>query len=140
MRISILFLTVLGSVGLLAAQTSPQVKRTVASETSPASGKDMYVHYCASCHGKEGKGDGPAAAAMKVAPTDLTQLAAKNKGNFPEVRVARIIDGSDTVGAHGSREMPTWAELFHSMEGDKSPTAKMRIANLTAHLRSLQAK
>jgi len=52
--------------GILAGQSAPQIKKTPVKETSAASGKEMYVQYCASCHGKEGKGDGPAAAALKT--------------------------------------------------------------------------
>ena len=56
---------------MLSGQNAPQVKKTAVKETSPASGKEMYLQYCASCHGKEGKGDGPAAAALKAAPNNL---------------------------------------------------------------------
>jgi mono/diheme cytochrome c family protein len=126
------------SCGILAGQGSPQVRKTLVKVPVAASGKEMYVQYCASCHGKEGKGDGPAAAALKASNTDLTTLAARNKGVFPEVRVARIIEGSDELAAHGSREMPTWGQVFHKMEGDAA--MKLRVANLTGYLKSLQAK
>ncbi|HUJ11528.1 MAG TPA: c-type cytochrome, partial [Verrucomicrobiae bacterium] len=36
------------------------VKHTTAPATSPSSGKEMFMSYCASCHGKDAKGDGPA--------------------------------------------------------------------------------
>lgn len=38
----------------------------------PEEGKEKYAVYCASCHGITGEGDGPAAAALAVKPTDLT--------------------------------------------------------------------
>ena len=126
------------SCGLLAGQNAPQVKRTAVKETSPASGKEMYLQYCASCHGKDGKGDGPAASALKAPPMNLATLAARNNGTFPDVRVARIIEGADELTAHGSRDMPTWGQVFHQMEG--SATMKLRVANLTNYLKSLQAK
>jgi mono/diheme cytochrome c family protein len=125
---------------MVTAQTLPQVKKTTATATSPVSGKEMYAHYCASCHGKDGKGDGPAARAMKSVPTDLTQLSATNSGKFPELKVAHAIDGTYDLAAHGSRDMPTWGEVFHQMDGSGMQTAKIRIANLTAYLQSLQAK
>jgi len=126
--------------GLLAAQKVPQVKKTTATDTSPASGKDMYAHYCASCHGKEGRGDGPAARALKSTPTDLTRLSATNNGKFPEIKVAHAIDGNYDVAAHGSRDMPIWGDVFHEMDGSGMPTARIRVANLTTYVQSIQAK
>jgi mono/diheme cytochrome c family protein len=122
--------------GMVAGQGSPQVKKTEVRETSPASGKEMYLQYCASCHGS----DGPAAAALKAPLASLTTLATRNKGTFPDVRVARIIDGSDDLTAHGSRDMPTWGQVFHQMEGSGPSTMKLRVANLTSYLKTLQAK
>ena len=59
------------------AQTDqkPVVKSTTIKQTNPTSGKEMFTEYCAPCHGVDGKGNGPAASAMKIPPTDLTQLA-----------------------------------------------------------------
>ena len=71
----------------------PQIKNIPAIYTNPPSGRQMYDAYCASCHGQGGKGNGPAAPALKVAPTDMTQLAAKNGGIFPENHVAEVIKG-----------------------------------------------
>jgi mono/diheme cytochrome c family protein len=134
---NLIFLVFVVCIGC-SAQT-PRVKKTTVVATSPASGKDMYFQYCAACHGKNGKGDGPAAAALKTPPMDLTKLSANNDGRFPEVKVVRIIEGSDTVAAHGSRDMPVWGEIFHHM--DASPaTAKVRLANLSPHIQSIQRK
>ena len=65
------------------AQTSTQIKQVPVKETSPASGKQMYSTYCAVCHGADGRGNGPAAVALKEHPTDLVQLAKENGGKFP---------------------------------------------------------
>ena len=124
--------------GLLCAQ-SPQVKKTAVTATSPDSGKEMYVEYCAVCHGKDGRGGGPAATALKSAPTDLTKLSASNGGKFPETRVVHVIEGADNVIAHGSRDMPIWGALFNKLDGSGA-VAKARLANLTAYLQSIQGK
>ena len=58
----------------------PEIKHVPVSHTSAASGKEMFTQYCASCHGKEAKGDGPASAALNTPPPDLTRLAKKNDG------------------------------------------------------------
>src|SRR3974390_1178903 len=67
--------------------TTPEIKHVPAPYTDPTSGKEMYTQYCASCHGMDGKGDGPAAAALKIQPTNLTTLAAKSGGAGPAARI-----------------------------------------------------
>ena len=42
-------------------------------------GKQMYVSYCAPCHGVDGKGNGPVAAALKKQPADLAVLSKKQR-------------------------------------------------------------
>src|SRR5271157_6414508 len=84
----------------------PVVKKTPIKQTSAASGKEMYTQYCAPCHGIDGKGSGPAASAMKVPPTDLTQLAKKHDGKYPANSVASSLKFGNGPGAHGSADMP----------------------------------
>jgi len=98
----------------------------------------MYRGYCAPCHGMKGVGDGPVAAALKTEPTDLTRLAAQNRGQFPAQRVAMVLEFGVVVPAHGSTDMPTWGSTFRVM-GDEI-TVRRRIAALTKHLESLQAR
>lgn len=73
-----------------------------------AAGKTMFNEYCASCHGMDAKGDGPAAPALKRAPPDLTILARQNGGKFPALHVSEVIRGGKATPAHGSKEMPAW--------------------------------
>src|ERR1022692_209323 len=98
MRIAGLLTLLLGSLLLLPAQdTTAKVKTTGAQPTSPASGKEMFRAYCASCHGVDGKGNGPAAAALKKQPTDLTLLSQQSGGKYPSMRVMNSIkDGNET--------------------------------------------
>ena len=95
----------------------------------------MFSSYCAVCHGPEGKGNGPAASALTKKPADLTQISARNGGKFPDVRVARYIEGADEVPAHGTRDMPMWGELFKSIDRD---VTQLRVASLTDYIKSLQ--
>jgi mono/diheme cytochrome c family protein len=93
---------------------------TFAAESS--SGKQMYLQYCSSCHGKDGKGDGTVSRDLKVRVPDLTGLAKKNKGVYPLDDVMATIDGRRLVRGHGDRNMPVWGESFHSeSEGKKYP-------------------
>ena len=86
---------------------APTFKRVPAPYTSPSSGSDVYLAYCASCHGPKGQGNGPVATHLKVAVSDLTLLAKHNKGVFPEARVAQIIRGEVGTRTHGDSEMPS---------------------------------
>jgi mono/diheme cytochrome c family protein len=100
----------------------------------------MYTTYCAVCHGTDGKGGGPAATALKVPPTDLTNLSKSNGGKFPAMKVMSAISGQSAVPAHGSREMPVWGSLFWNMSHGHEGEVQQREANLTKYVESLQAK
>jgi mono/diheme cytochrome c family protein len=98
---------VIVSFALCAAAQEKQVKHVPIQRTSAASAKEMFMTYCAVCHGKDAKGDGPAASSQQQ-PADLTRLAAKNGGKYPADRVSPTIRGDVEVPAHGTREMPIW--------------------------------
>jgi mono/diheme cytochrome c family protein len=130
-------LTLLFVASAFAQQTT--IKKVPAPETSAASGKEMYLAYCASCHGKDGKGTGPAASALKVPTPDLTTLSQRNQGKFPEMRVFQVIRGTD-MPAHGSKDMPVWGPVFLTMSERHSSEVQLRVANLTKYLESIQVK
>ncbi len=100
----------------------------------------MYIAYCASCHGQGGMGNGPAAAALKAKATDLTLLAVKNGGRFPDAHIAEIIKGDSLTPAHGSKEMPVWGPVFLTLGRHDPAQEQMRIHNLTTYLESIQQK
>jgi mono/diheme cytochrome c family protein len=104
-------------------------------------GAELFAAYCASCHGVDARGDGPAAAALKTPPTDLTAIATRNGGVFPDGAIARTIDGRFDLPAHGSREMPVWGvrladEIPCFATGEE--VARGRIASLVEYLKTLQ--
>ena len=124
---------------LLSAQDAATVKKVTAAPTSPASGKEMFHAYCASCHGTDAKGGGPAAPGLKKAPSDLTTLSKKNGGKFPALAVrASIKDGSQIE--HGSKEMPVWGPILMSVSGDNPGVVDQRVANLIAYIQSIQVR
>lgn len=82
-----------------------------------AEGKALYLRHCAACHGRDGTGGGPVSPWLIRKPADLTTIAARNDGVFPDERVWSVIDGRADVAAHGLREMPVWGERF-SRPGD----------------------
>jgi mono/diheme cytochrome c family protein len=120
----------------------PTVKHVPAKQTSMASGKEMFNEYCASCHGQSGKGDGPAAPALKTPPADLTMLASHNNGQFPEMMVMESLKAGPKVPAHGSAEMPIWGRIFMEMSPAAQPEAEVhqRVYNVTQYVKSLQTK
>ena len=116
-----------------------EVKKAPIGMTSASSGSEMFNSYCAPCHGKDAKGNGPAATALKNPPANLTQLAKKNNGKFPADHVAEVLR-SGVAGAHGSTDMPVWGPLFAAVSGGDQSVVQMRIANLIHYLESLQEK
>ena len=86
-------------------------------------GKIEYVNSCAVCHGDGGKGDGPLVKSLKLAPTDLTILQKNNNGVFPTGRVYAVIDGRETIAAHGSRDMPVWGDRFKEKSSERTELA-----------------
>ncbi|MGB9197314.1 MAG: hypothetical protein WCB53_10380 [Terriglobales bacterium] len=127
-------------IGLAQDQPAKEIKHVPVKQTSPASGVGMYKSYCAVCNGTDGKGNGPAASALKVPPTDLTALAERNGGKYPALKVAAIIRGEETLPAHGSKDMPIWGNLFWSMSGGHEAEVQQRITNLNQYIGSLQKK
>ena len=116
------------------AQTKGTIKKVPAAQTSPSDGSEMYASYCAACHGKTGKGDGPAAAALKNKPSDLTVLSKAHNGKFSSKDFEDKIRGDQMTAAHGSVDMPIWGPIFKSLGNDQ-----LRVYNLKKYVDTLQA-
>ncbi len=129
-----------GSGFFLLSQEKPKVRKVTVKESSPTDGADMYKHYCAACHGVTGKGDGPAAAALKTPPSNITLIAQHNQGVFPALRVQNILEGKGSLTAHGSSDMPIWGPIFRRQAGGDPRIASVRIFNLTKYIESMQLK
>jgi mono/diheme cytochrome c family protein len=139
MVLSAAVLLLLSSSVAMAQQPKKNIKNTPLAMTSPASGKEMFNSYCAACHGKSGKGDGPAATEFKIPPANLTLLSRAHDGRFPETYVSQVIEnGPRDAKAHGSKDMPVWGTLFGSL-GDQA-SIKQRVYNLNKYIQSLQEK
>ncbi len=117
-----------------------EIKHSPAAQTSPASGKEMFMSYCASCHGKDAKGDGPAASALKTPPADLTALAKTSGGHYPDMKVTSVLRGEAKLAAHGTQDMPVWGPVFWKMSQGHESEGTQRIANLNHYIASLQGK
>ncbi len=114
-------------------------KAPVALDTSRAfQGQVIYQRFCSACHGSGGAGDGQLSNGLRSKPTDLTRLAEKNKGVFPYDKVARAIDGRDTVRMHGPSDMPVWGEVFAKTQGTDAPDANEAVARISHYVWSIQ--
>lgn len=125
-------LVALALPAMAAAQTTPKVKLGPAPMTNASDGAEMYRSYCAACHGKTGRGDGPAAPALRDKPADLTQLARTHGGSFSMKDFEDKINGQGMTPAHGSSAMPVWGPVFRSIGNDT-----LRIYNLRKYVESL---
>lgn len=108
----------------------------------PSEGREVYLRHCASCHGVDGKGDGPVAAQLRTPPTDLTTIALR-QGRFDDRAVAAAVDGRRSVAAHGPREMPVWGAVFEEeleREPNSARTGLLRTFELVEYLRSIQER
>jgi mono/diheme cytochrome c family protein len=128
----------IGPAAAIAQEPTKTIKTVPVRDTQTLDGKTMFHEYCAVCHGDGAKGNGPAADALKKAPADLTQIARKNGGAFPEVKVMRVIQGDDVVAAHGNRAMPVWGSIFRSLGSEQTET--LRVNALMKYIQGMQAK
>lgn len=137
MRLRSLFISVLALAVLgIAAYAQNKVVKMVPARPAGFEGKQMFAQFCAACHGEDGRGNGPAASAMKIAPTDLTQLAKRNNGKFDALHLKLIISGQG-VAAHGSESMPVWGDVFKSISANGT-FADMRINAILKYLQDFQ--
>ena len=120
---------------VVASAQEKKIEMKPAPMTNAADGAQMYQAYCAACHGKAGKGDGPAAAALKTKPSDLTQLAKMHPGGLSQKDFEDRVQGMSMPAAHGSTPMPVWGPVFRALGNDQ-----LRIYNLKKYIDSLQAQ
>ncbi len=119
------------------AEETPE--EVVHKETSPlARGEELYVSYCKICHGEYG--DGPMVELLKAETPDLTKIAARRDGAFPEEEIHMIIDGRKKLEkGHGSGDMPIWGVTFRESENLKSDElVDEEIDKLVMYLKSIQ--
>jgi mono/diheme cytochrome c family protein len=112
-------------------------------------GKQAFENNCASCHGVDGKGNGSLGELLRRSPPDLTQLAKRNGGVLPIVRLYEVIDGG-AILSHGSRDMPIWGREFRIDDAqalkeargnyDSAALVRARILLLLEYMNRLQVR
>lgn len=104
-----------------------------ADEAPDMAGAELHQVFCASCHGKEARGDGPVAKTLKPTVPDLTRIATRNGGTFPAERIRQTIDGQNVPRAHGTRAMPVWGWDFYATNR-ADPIRRERVNELIGRL------
>ena len=89
------------------------------AQPPPASGRELYMEHCATCHGPEGAGDGETELAV---PARSFQLGNFTWGNTPEALARTVRDGLP-----GSSPMPPFIDVLEEDE----------IERVVEHVRSL---
>ncbi len=108
------------------------------------SGKQDYEHNCASCHGTDGKGHGEATYVIPgLNIPDLTTIAKRNGGKFPDDQIAAVIDGRHTFPSHERFNMPFWGTTMQEEGKEFTPESeakvKERISKIVEYVKSLQS-
>ena len=130
-----------GTAAAVAATGQTTTRGPASLAIRSLAGRDLFEFYCATCHGRDGTGHGPVAAALTRPPPDLTRLAIAHAGRFPRERVERYVtNGGDMPApAHGTSEMPVWGPVFRALDPSDA-RVRIRIANVVGYVESLQEK
>ncbi len=115
-------------------------RKTASKPPSLAAGQETFLKYCASCHGKTAKGDGPAAFVLRTAPPDLTTLSKRHEDKFPAGYVSVVLSFGKSFASHGAVDMPIWGSRFKTLDPVHDPTGQQHIDDVVAYIRSLQVK
>lgn len=104
-------------------------------------GREIYMTYCARCHGDDGKGRPAEVAGRPDGRADLTELSKRNGGKFPAQRVEAILGGAEDIPAHhGPDPMPISGDLFWARRSLTQETAKAQVDRLIDYLESVQQR
>jgi len=124
----------------VAEPQSKNERKSAAKPPSAAAGQETFLRYCASCHGKTAKGDGPAAFVLRTAPPDLTTLSKRHEDKFPAGYVSSVLIFGQSFASHGSEDMPMWGSRFKIIDPVHDPTGQQHIDDVVAYIRSIQVK
>ena len=126
---------------VVVAAARPAASEQADTSVFAVSGERLYVRHCAVCHGSSGRGDGPFGGILRTAPADLTTIAARNDGVFPDAQIARFVDGQFVPPAHGTRQMPIWGRWLGTSElpgAEPDEVARGEIFAIVEYLKTIQ--
>lgn len=138
-----LLLLGVGAAGFLNLDTTGAAQQDIPVQLPPTyvpSGRQMFKEHCAACHSEDGRGRGPIAPLFRALIPDLTTLAKRHGGTFPETYVSTVLLFGPGSRAHGSIEMPVWGPIFRELDHYNEAAVRQRIKNLCEYLESIQDK
>jgi mono/diheme cytochrome c family protein len=139
LRLVLLGVLLLTAREIAESQTAQQAQ-PAGNDATSKSAQQLFVKYCASCHGTDGKGNGPAATALNPPPPDLTTLAQRHHGKYSPGYVGALLKFGRSLAAHGSEDMPVWGLRFRELDPVHDPTGQQHIDEMVAYIQSLQVK
>jgi hypothetical protein len=109
------------------------------SHSDPSSGKQMFKDYCTTCHGMDGKGDGPAAELLEVRTPDLTTIAKRHHTRSTALFISEFLRNR-TCQTNGRINLPVWGRYFREHDPDQihHTFTSMRIYNLSNYVDFIQ--
>jgi len=125
------------------ASAPPTVTIVAARATTSVDGATLYQAYCASCHGRDGKGNGPAVHALRTPAPDLTRIGVTHTDtdcvrHVMQEFLAGHRSSSEPKVSENDLDMPNWAPIFYAMWTSSSGVATMRMRNVARHVNSIQ--
>lgn len=136
-RLSMVHPTLAAVIALAAMALLSGCSKSDSPAVAEKSPQQLFIDYCASCHGSEGRGNGPVARELRVAPSNLRLLKQKNGGKFPTRRVQGSIDGRGMPPAHGLPEMPVWGAMW-KRQGLSEAQVRARIISIASYIDTIQ--
>ena len=116
-------------------------KKSNGKNSVTTEGAALYKRNCAVCHGNDARGgDAPKSAIFTEPAPDLTTLARRHHGKFPDEYIATVLRSGVKMPGHGPAEMPVWGAIFKASANSDEAQVNQRIAALAAYLKSIQVK
>ncbi len=115
------------------------VIKPVTAQDDLGKGQEEFMSNCATCHGADGKGNGPLGAKLRTKPADLTTLAKRNNGVFSSDALYKMIDGREATRTHGGVEMPIWGCRHSSQPVSLENVRKRKHPNRPTSRRTVHA-
>ncbi len=95
-----------------------------ASAADVEAGETKFKQLCATCHGDDGRGDGPAARALRPAPRDMSDAEWQEEVTDDHIRLVT------EKGGPAAGLAPTMTAFGHALDEDD-------LDNVVAYIRSL---